>query len=290
MKFYSIITTSAVAAMLLTGCGSDDVEDALTSAAGSASGLTLEQTTISTPTEAKNAMVAASAANGFSSSLDTTGVRSINRSIESRESYTQSCSVDGSITIDVQSAQQENMSSVTVFDHCDNGYGTMNGKFIVSGSTTDGYSSAYKVSMQDYSVKNQYTYIVATLDMDIDANAQTGYSNTIMNGNMHIEEYTENDSIDLGYSNFSIKQASMDSGIEINGQTSISSKNYSCVNGVYNIETLSPLKTYNSDGYSSGSMKINGAVYNYNSDGTVDVTLPNGETTTIEQADTPVCN
>jgi len=272
MRLYTLITTSLVTASFLVGCGGSGGDGDNT-----ASAAPVEITTVK---QAKNAIAAASSANSGYSNINT-------RSI-SREAYTQSCAVSGSMTINVSQAASTKVSSVTTMDNCDDGGGVSNGKMVMD-ANIDGYKTSSKISMQNFSQKNEQMYFVANLNIDTVSDSQTGASDTTLNGTIHLEEYIYNDVQDYGYTNFNVKQSGYNSGIEINGKTSISSKNYSCVNGTYDIKTTTPLQIgYN--GYTAGEMEINGAVYHYNNDGTVTVTLANGETSTIEQDTTPDCN
>ena len=278
MKLYGLIATSLVTATLLVGCGS--------SGGGDGDSITsIAPTEITTEKDAKNAIAAISGTNSFSSGL--TNTRSVTRNIE-REVYSQPCYVSGSMTIEASASDYTKLDSTTKFDNCDNGGGAVNGNIVTTGSV-DGYTTNMTMSMNNYSQKSEEMYLTADIKFDIFANANTGESKTIMNGTMHIEEYVTNDVIDVAYDNFSVKQEAYNAGTEINGKTAITSKNYSCINGTYDIKTIQPLQIgYN--GYTDGEMEINGALYHYNNDGSVDVTLANGDKTTISQTDEPVCN
>ncbi len=63
---------------------------------------------------------------------------------------------------------------------------------------------------------------------------------------------------------------------DISGQVSVSGPN-TCMNGVYKVETLEKI-TPTDMGATAGKIKVNGAIYQFNSDGTISMTFPDEST------------
>jgi len=72
--------------------------------------------------------------------------------------------------------------------------------------------------------------------------------------------------------------------VEINGGFKVDYTPDSCVDGLYDIETITPLTLTDSGDIVSGSMRVNGQLYTFNADGTIS-TVVNGETIIIEPTD-----
>jgi hypothetical protein len=65
---------------------------------------------------------------------------------------------------------------------------------------------------------------------------------------------------------------------KISGVFSYTNSAKGCADGIYQIDTLSPLEKSQNGDFSSGTLNINGATFRFNKSETADVTFQNGNT------------
>ncbi len=187
--------------------------------------------------------------------------------------------------------QTETSADVTyTYDKCAEDYGTMDGvekwKFDTVDSKLVGSFEdlAFNEKTTDEETTSNYK---STFTMVMSGEELSSYAGTT---DGKIEYKDANDSGEMGYKAF--KMSFDDQGIYLDGEFSIKTARYSCVNGVYEIKTLDPLfEDPNNDEYmSSGTVEINGVKYEMNSDHTMTVTFADGKTETVNQDDNVTCD
>ena len=192
------------------------------------------------------------------------------------------CTYGGSIDIEANSQT----SMVQTYNSCEIAQDVViNGKVNVNNikQNSDGSVSS-TMSFQNYSITGKD--FKASLDMTIDS--QTSYDSNYnakismtYNGSVSMDMYGY--SASYKYANFHSTVSITSSKVEttLDGLISMDSP---CYKGVLDIKTLQPLTT-NYANYSSiqGELKVNGADYLYNGDGTVTVTTTSGESSTFDQ-------
>ena len=284
MKKAYILGTSLVVSALLLGCGSSNDSNGGNSPQSYTSGAAVR---VTTPVEAENA---AAAISNLNSGVGQTGFSSTLASPQRGPSLAavnekQSCSNGGSMSI-TGDADDISANITTSYDNCDQ-YGiTMSGSSTVVGTNNGGlvnlkmttHDLQYKISASD----------VYTMNLIMDYKTSDAYMADIIYSGTIDYNTASLGSGKMGYDNFHLL-VNQSQKLDLNGKVSITANQNTCQNGVYNIETISAL-TPTSNGYSSGTMKINGATYIYNNDGTADVTFADGTTSVITQGAALVCN
>jgi hypothetical protein len=172
----------------------------------------------------------------------------------------------------------------------------MNGSYRVKGDMYgDGYGIVnYTVTASNYTMQSSEMTMKMNLTEEIEVDVSDYDPMTItLNGTM--EMIYGSYSSKMGYENFTIhteggSSSYSDTQVEINGKMSVNNTTNTCANGIYSIETISPLTSHYYSGYSSGIMKVNGVTMNFNTDSTVDITYADGTSETISQSSSVVCN
>jgi len=88
------------------------------------------------------------------------------------------------------------------------------------------------------------------------------------------------------FHDFNITQNTTDVTMQMNGSVDI----FACGKEYFDIQTLEPITTASNGTFTAGKLKINGAIFQYNNNKTVSVTLTNGDTYTIPQGMDMICN
>ena len=296
MKRIHLIGVSFLVAGLLVGCGSSDGdssgENPFGGSTGAGTGVSAVVTPVTTVEEAEQAVAAFSAINSMgaigSNFAQNAPSRAPNRSVISLAPINQStpCSNGGTMSIKGDADQSGNMNVVTKFANCNQQGTVMNGGYDIN-SQTSGSNVHMDMEMSNFSYSSAASgNMTMNLRMTIDTNLQYNPMDLTMDGTIVYD--IAGNSGKVGYSNFKVR--TQNSALNMSGTISMESSQYSCYNGTYNVTTLEDLRTSYGSGYSSGVMVINGATYSYNSDSTVTVTLPNGETSVINQNTASVCH
>lgn len=274
------ISVSAVFAAVMLGCGSsDDGGETATNY------LTGESVVISTPAEAQNA-IAASASFGFSGNRATP---SPSRKAPSFAPVSDSiaCTDGGSISINGDAAETETGSSnmTYMYNNCVEYGSTMNGSMSMVGT-----QYTYTANMTNLSIVDSEGSMNLNFNQTISTNSTYDPFTVIMSGTMDYAFNSPQNSGQIGYQNFQLMLQDSDTSGSLDGDMSITSSTYSCVDGRYHYETID-LLTFAYDGMiTGGTMKVNDATYVFNSEGTATVTFSDGTTATVQQAAEAVCN
>ncbi|MDY0121302.1 MAG: hypothetical protein RBR54_05100 [Sulfurimonas sp.] len=296
MKKYINLSLSALAILTLVGCGSDGDD----TGAAPKSGVTGEVVEIATVEDAQNAVASLSSINSYSSDSVSTVMPasgfvekqedSILRNLRAQPRETMDCSSGGTMSYDGV-ANDTSANIVYSFNQCNN-YGTlMNGSYSVRGSN-DGENISLTGSFNNFKTSSENLSININMTQAIETNIDYNPMKTTTNGTVDVEMGSEN--LQIGYENFELYMERISYSYQsyqykINGKTSIQSSINTCANGVYNIETLTPLQSAYG-GYESGKMKVNGVVIEYHSGGTATVTFEDGTSETMNQNQSVVCD
>lgn len=278
MKTQLIRLSLAAGVILFTACGSSDDS----SGSSNISGETVEITDV---TSAENAASAISSVQGFTDSLQSVSGMSSNspsRLAISKASQKMDCSYGGSMDMSGDGA-----SGTVAYNNCAmTSSMTLDGTMSMN-SSNNGNNIYSKVSFNNFSMNmGESNYFKYNVTMEMETNYSYDPMKMTMDGTLSysLDGYAGT----AGYKNFILETSG--NTFEINGQTSITSSQYSCIDGVYNISTTEPLvMSYYGDNIESGKMVVNGATYSFNSDGTANVTFSDGSTAIVEIDDTPSC-
>ena len=273
------VSASAVLAAVMLGCGSSDDGESTTNY------LTGEPVVISTPAEAQNAILAASSfgmsgsAGTLSSSRKSPSLAPISDSIE--------CIDGGTISISGDAAETETGSSnmTYMYNNCIEYESTMNGSMSMVGTQ---YS--YTSNMTNFSIVDSEGSMNMNLNQTVSTNSSYDPFTFITSGTMDYAFSTPQNSGQIGYQNFKMMLQDGDTRGSLDGDMSITSSAYSCVDGRYHYETVDLLTFDNNGTVTGGTMKVNDATYVFNSEGTATVTFSDGTTATVQQTAEVVCN
>lgn len=137
--------------------------------------------------------------------------------------------------------------------------------------------------------QNQIGVTMGELSMQI-ASPMKFYSNkamtqttTVLDGEVGLTEYSN--SYSATFSDFNVSIDSQNATMQLNGDVEITA----CGKENFNIETLEPLHTAANGSYTSGKLKVNGAIFEYNSNKTVTVTLADTTVYTLGQSMDVMC-
>lgn len=283
MKKIYLLGLSLVVAGLVGGCGSSSDGD------GEDNPLSVQTKTITTVEEAKQAAGAFTQFNSmsnFGSSFANNSVYAPNRapSLASIPSQQQACYNGGTMTTSGDySSDGTEMDLTQSYDNCD-----MSG-IVMDGSTRikmeqNGNDLNMIMTMNNFQYTQGSNYYKMDFTMDIDTNTQYNPMTMDLDGSISLSAsgYT----YEANYNHFRIRTEN--NYMNISGTVSMESDIYSCYNGTYTIETTSDLYS-NGYGYSSGEMIVNGARYTY-SGNDVQITLANGDTSTVSQSSLGTCD
>jgi len=281
-KVYTLGTTVLVS-VLLIACGTtEDTTSSGSSDQSYTSGAVVE---INTVAEAENAAAAIGNLNSSVNQVSTPSPSPSRSPSLSSVNGTQSCSGGGSI-VTTGNADDTTADFTTSYDNCNQSGITLTGSSTTIG-TNNGGLVKLKITTNDlkYQFSDSDFY---NMNLILDLETSDSYAaNIIYNGIINYS-MTEIGSGKMAYDNFHIL-VNQSQELDLEGKVSVAADQNTCQNGVYNIETLKVL-TPTSNGYSSGTMVVNGATYVYNNDGTADVTFIDGSTRTITQGASIICN
>ena len=287
MRKTYLLGMSILVAGLLVGCGSSSGSS---SSGSTGSSSTAEIATIGDAQQAAAAFSQINTMGSFGSSFGSSFANSAPQrgpSLATIPTQTQNCASGGSMTISGSySDDGSNFDMKQKYNSCNQGYGSglMDGSMRVQ-LDSSGNNIDMKMTMSDLSMVNGSSSYTMDFTMDIDTNTNYNPMTMVLDGDISL--VASGYDYKASYNNFRMR--TQNQYLNISGKVSMKSNIYSCVNGSYNIETLDDLYI-SGNGYSTGTLRINGATYTYNGDNTVDVTLANGETSQISQSDIPQCN
>jgi len=281
-KVYTLGTTILLSALLI-GCGAE--EDGTSGGDSDQSYTSGAVVEINTVAEAENAAAAISNLNSSVNQVSTPSPSPSRGPSLSSVNGTQSCSGGGSI-VTTGDADDTTADFTTSYENC-----SETGITITGSSTTVGTNNGglVKLKITTNDLKYQFTgsdFYNMNLILDLET-SDSHAANILYNGIINYS-MAEIGSGKMAYDDFHIL-VNQAQELDLEGKVSVTADQNTCQNGVYNIETLD-LLTPTSNGYSSGTMVVNGATYVYNNDGTADVTFSDGTTSTITQGAALVCN
>lgn len=282
------------ASLLLTGCGSSSDGGSTSVGTGNIGSVSENEVQpIETVEQAKEAAAGLNSISSLQGFIPAGGTGGSYMAMQKASSLASSnikkanaqsinCTYGGSIELQMNSQT----SMVQSYNSCEMAQdvvinGTVNVNNIKQNS--DGSVSS-TMSFKDYTISG--TDFKASMDMTIDT--QTSYDSSYnakvsMTYNGSVSMDANGYSASYKYANFHSTVSTSSSKVEttLEGLISMDSP---CYKGVLDIKTIKPLTT-NFANYSSitGELKVNGADYLYNGDGTVTVTTTKGESTTLDQ-------
>ena len=225
---------------------------------------------------------------------------------------TRKCFYDGTHTFNGKIKKEKNITfydtSIKYKNCIDNSYdeGTKEKAYVINGSELtrgsgknkkDSYSNSSIHKLKDFKVTSDFYSSITNVEIKNrwEENKLNGkYSNKLtINGTMLVSYKSPLVGMKIKYQNFELEESS-DDGFDyvssINGSVSVKSTLKGCANGLYTLETIEPLKLSPSfNGFNYGVLVINGATFEYNVDGTIKVTLPNGSKGVIEKNASVTC-
>jgi len=257
--------------LLLLGCGGAGSEEA-----GEASSTTASNPTITTKTEAEYAANTIAIVSGLAQTNESVSNSSNAKQREAVDS-TSSCATSGHVST---KGDISLISTNLTFEYvaCSENGVLMNGSTTASGTLIN-----LDMKMIDLSVDTSEFYSLSNLDINIATSFQT--VRTSFDGKVAYNDKLNKDVGSVLYSDFKVVSTDSLLGsttIEYNGETTLESSKYACVDGIYTYKTLTPLASSSDGIISSGELDINGAIYSFSDEG-IEVTLTNGESYMIEQ-------
>ncbi|MCW9026354.1 MAG: hypothetical protein OQJ77_03475 [Thiovulaceae bacterium] len=213
-------------------------------------------------------------------------------------SETKKCLNDGTYNFNAKIKKVKNITlydtSITYNNCIDNShneetkesYFTSNGSELTKGSGTDKKDAYFNNSthkLKNFKIDSDlYSSISNVVIKNIwEENKLNGtYSSKLtIDGTMLVSYKSPVVGMKIKYKDFELNEFSYDGfdyASSINGTVSVQSTLKGCANGLYTLETIEPLKLSPSfNGYSYGVLVINNTTFEYNVDGSINVTLPN---------------
>ena len=284
MKKAYLLGLSLVVIGLLSGCGDSDSGSGSGSGEGGSSiigGATSSTKVITTVEDAKQAAAAFTQINSLSAFGSGIANTSSGPSrAASLAPHKQDCPYGGTMTTSGSySDDGSDIDMTQSYNNCSQGSGMeFDGSMRIQQET-----SGNDISMRLDADNLRYQYGGASYNMNfsMDIDTNTHYNPMIMLLDGTISMSDSGYDFKAEYNNFRVKTE--DNYLNISGTVSMESDVYSCFDGTYTIETLSDLYM-SGTGYSSGTMIVNGATYSY-SGSSVEITLPNGDTSTVSQSE-----
>jgi hypothetical protein len=274
------ISVIALIGALSIGCSDDD---------GGSSNLTGSTVEITSEQEAKNAVAAISSTSNFTDGLDSytaptkkaTSFKAVSLATERVD-----CSYGGSMEYNGE------YSDYTVsFNDCKmTSNMTASGSGAVKYSETDTYD-IYEISYSNFSLDDSYHdyNLKYNLSMKLEEQNVSPWANkATMNGTLSIT--SSSDTMKAGFENF--RTYSDTTGkITLDGKISNENSLNECANGIYELETVEDLASNYYGDFIDGKLKVNGATFTFNADGSADVIYADGSSGgTIQPSDSVVCD
>jgi hypothetical protein len=302
MNKLQTISISVIVGALLVGCGGSD------SGGSNMSNYTVsgEPVAITNEAAAANTVASLSSVQSASSSLGSINFAPSRPSTNfapnfkspslASANFTEQCSYGGTMSVNGSESgdyESGSYSGTVTYSNCDEYYMTMNGSMNVSGSYTDNYpieTWSDTISTSNLSMTSDtFSYTMnmyMTSEGSYNYATYADYNKMTMSGTMVMTsgELTMN----MGFENYIVIES--DDELTVDGKLSIESSINTCASGVYEFETITPLTTSYSYGYTSGKVKINGATFSFNSNGTADVTYADGTTDYDVSPSSATCN
>jgi hypothetical protein len=273
------ISASIVLAGVMLGCGSSSDEASTTNY------LTGAPVVISTQAEAQNAIAAASSFAQTENSASLAPSRKAPSLAPVNE--TLYCTDGGSITLsgDTADTETDSMNVTYTYESCVELGSTTNGIMKMVGTQYD-----YVWSLTNFSMVDLEGSFVMNLSEKVTTNSIYDPLTVTMDGTMDYVVNLPQNSGHVGYQNFKVVIQDSDTRGSIDGDMSVTSSAYSCIDGRYNFETVETLTFENNGSISGGVMKINDVSFQFNGDSTATVTFSDGTTTTVDQDTEIICN
>ena len=290
MKAKILTSLFSASLLLMSGCNSSSNSD---STDGSS---TNNQTTTNTAkvnissendakkaVEAINAMEFSNSITSIGSSLSGTGTTSAKQ--REKMSQTIYCLDSGTVTFSGDFTTSS-MSLNYLYDNCVQKGVTSNGAFSMSGSFKD-----FTIAFNDFYVDSVKAKVTTNMTMKESISLSNGFTATL-NGKMDYLNKQNNNEGYVSYSDFvsNVKISSSTALANYNGDTTMTSSLYPCIDGTYSYKTISDLTIpLGSNKIESGVLEINDAVFTFNN-GEVEVTTKDGATYKVELDAVPTCN
>ncbi len=290
MKRTLLISVFTAAVLTMTGCGSSS-EDS--SNDNSKVSIDTTPTEITTVTEAQHALSAASVS-PFSSSAQQSPARSASfRATIAKAPETSACQFGGEMTSNYDDPNNMLMSYTNCGISPDM---SINGTMSITdngtkqtGTLTYTYGGEVITMTMNADDIMQYMTLTGTFGDTFGAIALNAFKEGVTLG---VETANEICSYDANGIETCTQNISGPYDSTVDGTISLELTNeFSCLSGSYTYKTLETLHHLTNDGsIESGKLDINGVKYQYNSEGTIDVTFKDGRTETIQPATQVTCN
>ncbi len=284
MKKAYLLGLSLVVIGLLSGCGDSDSGSGSgeggSSVIGGATSSTKVITTVEDAKQAAAAFTQINSLGAFGSGFANTSSGPSRAASLAPLNHKQDCPYGGTMTTSGSySDDGSDIDMTQSYNNCSQGSGMeFDGSMRIQQET-----SGNDISMRLDADNLRYQYGGASyyMDFSMDIDTNTYYNPTDMRLDGTISMSDSGYDFEAEYDNFRVRTE--DNYLNISGTVSMESDVYSCFDGTYTIKTLSDLYMSGS-GYSSGTMIVNGATYSY-SGSSVEITLPNGDTSTVSQSE-----
>lgn len=279
-----MILVGAVASLaVFSGCDSSS-SSGTSNSSSSTTNLPTTPTEITSQTGAQRALQSATmvgfyeSASGFANSVSVA---------PSNKRQTVPCPSGGNMTFNFTSSGYG-----ATFNSCDQGDGIIDGSFTTATSLQSSGASEIDITFTNLEIDSSDSYTKMNLNMNTDIGANLSMYKHVMDGKIDYDAKAVNNSGYIQYTDFIVLLEGFLTGsptISYDGTISATSSLYSCLNGTYTYETVTPLQGSTFESAVSGEIKINGVSYVFNS-GTVTATTPGGQTFTVDPSAEPTCN
>ena len=269
----TLLTFGLISIVLLNGCGDSDSSDEAT--VGTTYTVTADPVTITNEVEATRAVSAVSGINYGASGANYAPVRpSTSRAISlAAVNETENC-FDGGTIVTTGDISETTANFTDTYNNCIEYGETTNGAIQIVGSVSNGISN---LTVSYTNLNTEYSSSETNMNGTMKAKLDSSNYNAIdmlMDAQMSISEYTPANEILITYENFYITGDLYT--FNMNGKTSVSSTLYPCQDGAYDIETVSALTVDYSGGFTAGTMKVNGATFEFHNNNEVTITYADG--------------
>jgi len=278
----AILATMLVLASLLTGCYNSSSDD---------NSYTSNKTSITTKEGAAQAIALVKSmhvdllAAGVTQSLDPQETMQTSDAVTYPISYDKhrDCNVSGTADTVGEKISDTEYNATNSFNACQQLPG------IVVNGENHVYAQLLGNDLQATLTDNEIGVTIGSLSMSINSDIKFysdrdfNTSSVILDGNVSLTE--DSNSYESLFHDFNVTLDTQAKNMQMNGQVDI----FACGKEYFDIQTLQPITTAANGTFTSGKLKINGAVFEYNADKSVAVTLADGTQYILPQGMDVMC-
>jgi len=278
----AILATMLVLASLLTGCYNSSSDD---------KGYTGNKTSITTKEGAAQAIALVKSMHvdllsaGITQSMDPQQTMQTSDAISYPISYNKhrDCNVSGTADTVGEKISDTEYNATNSFNSCQQLPG------IVVNGENHVYAQLLGNELQATLTDNEIGVTIGHLSMSINSDIKFysdrdfNTSSVILDGNVSLTEDSNN--YESVFHDFNVTLDIQARNMQMNGQVDI----FACGKEYFDIQTLQPITTAANGTFTSGKLKINGAVFEYGADKSVFVTLADGTQYVLPQGMDAIC-